>query len=404
MPEESQKSKYESIVQRRGVHPFLVSSAPGRADFLNTHQDYKGLPVVPIGVNLRTYMFATRALPGKFRIISLDLEKQNADHIDEFDLDNLSLRSGLWFGNYLRGVLMALHAFTGKTFNCGLEVMIESNVPISSGLASSAALEVAFATLLNDYYDLDLTCKDLAEHCFISENRILGIPCGRLDQYGSAYGQAILLKTRPPIDVELLPLEDVDIVTADSGIRHSTADIHPRRQEDINRGLRILMDSSNVPDTLKERLGYRFDEPRWEDINEEEVAPYLGQLDKTAVNRILYTLRAHASTMQALKLIKSGHAKTALEDLGEIMNEQHVMIRDLYDLSLPQLEGIRNAMIKGGALGVKISGAGLGGCLIGLVKDHPSGDKVLKAALESGAPRGWVLKVDRGAVIEGLGE
>lgn len=404
MSKESQKSMYKLILRRTGVHPFLISSAPGRADFLNTHQDYKGLPVVPIGVNLRTYMFATRILPRRFRIISLDLEKQETTHIDEFDLNKLILRSGTWFGNYLRGVLMALQAFTGKTFDDGLEVLIKSDVPIASGLASSAALEVAFATLLNSYYDLRLSCKDLAEQCFISENRILGIPCGRLDQYGSSYGKAILLKTRPPVDVELLPLEDIDIVTADSGIRHSTADIHPRRQEDINRGLKKLMVSQDVPSMLKERLGYRFDEPKWEGINEQEVAPYLKELDITAANRILYTLRAHASTMQALKLIKSGHVKKELEELGEIMNEQHIMIRDLYDLSLPELERIRNAMVKDGAFGVKISGAGLGGCLIGLVKDPYSGDKVLKAALKAGALRGWVLKVDRGAVIESQGE
>jgi len=253
---------------------------------------------------------------------------------------------------------------------------------------------------LNSHYNLGLSCKEVAEQCFISENRILGIPCGRLDQYGSAYGKAILLKTRPPVDVEPLPLEDIDIVTADSGIRHSTADIHPRRQEDINRGLRKLMDSANVPDALKERLGYRYDEPKWEKVNEEEIAPYLSLLDKIAANRILYTLRAHASTSQALKLIKSGNVKIEIKELGKIMNEQHAMMRDLYDLSLPKLERIRNAMVKEGALGVKISGAGLGGCLIGLVKDPYSGDKVLKAALRAGALRGWVLKVDRGAVIE----
>ncbi len=212
------------------------------------------------------------------------------------------------------------------------------------------------------------------------------------------------MKTRPPVDVELLPLEDIDIVTADSGIRHSTADIHPRRQEDINRGLKKLMGSPDVPGILKERLGYRFDEPKWEGINEQEVAPYLKQLDKTAANRILYTLRAHASTTQALKLIKSGQVKTELEKMGEIMNEQHIMMRDMYDLSLPELERIRNVMVKDGAFGVKISGAGLGGCLIGLVKDPYSGDKVLKAALKAGALRGWVLKVDSGAVIESQGE
>ncbi|MGQ9782084.1 MAG: GHMP family kinase ATP-binding protein [Nitrososphaeria archaeon] len=404
MLRKSLESKMKLVEAETGLTPFLVASAPGRADFLNTHQDYKGLPVVPIGVNLRTYVFAVRTLSGRFRIISLDLKGQKTDYVDEFELGHLVLKDGRWFGNYLRSVLITLHRFTGRQFCEGLEIVIKSDVPVASGLASSAALEVAFATLLNDYYDLKLSLKDLAEQCFTAENRIFGIPCGRLDQYGSAYGNAILLKTRPPVEVDLLPLEGIDIVAADSGIRHSTADIHPKRQEDINRGLRKLILSPNVADTLKQRLGYRFNEPKWETIGEWEIEPYLRQLDKVAANRILYTIRAHASTMKALNLIRSGRIRKELEKLGAIINEQHVMMREMYDLSLPQLEKIRNAMLNGGALGVKISGAGLGGCLIGLIKDTSSGDKILKAAIEAGAARGWTLKVDGGATIESHGE
>ena len=404
MVEEKLESKIKQVESTTVHRPFIISSAPGRADFLNTHQDYKGLPVVPIGINLRTYVFATQIIPSKFRIVSLDLKEQKARYIDEFDLNHLVLRQGRWFGNYLRSVLIALCGFTGRKFESGLEVVIKSDVPIASGLASSAALEVAFAALLNDYYGLKLSLKDLAEQCFIAENKIFGIPCGRLDQYGSAYGNAILLKTRLPVEVELLPLEGINIVTADSGIRHSTADIHPRRQEDINRGLRKLMLSPNVVDMLKERLGYSFEQPKWETISEWEIEPYLRQLDMIAANRILYTIKAHASTTRALDLIRSGRIQEELEELGGIMNEQHIMMREMYDLSLPQLEQIRNVMLKEGALGVKISGAGLGGCLIGLVRDPSSGREVLKAALEAGAPRGWILKVDKGAVIESRGE
>lgn len=400
MSSKSLESKIGLVRAETGLTPFLAASAPGRADFLNTHQDYKGLPVIPIGVNLRTYVFASRRLPKRFRIVSLDLKGQKTGYVDEFEVDNFALEPGRWFGNYLRSVLAALRRFTGRQFIEGLEVVIKSDVPVASGLASSAALEVAFATLLNAHYGLKLSRKDLAEQCYIAENRIFGIPCGRLDQYGSAYGEAILLRTMPTVEIEPLPLEGIELVTVDSGIRHSTADIHPKRQEDINRGLRALMALSNMPQKLKTKLGSRFDEPRWEDVDEKELEPYLQQVDKLAANRILYTLKAHTSTIKALKLIRSGQVKERLPELGEIMNEQHVMMRDMYDLSLPQLENIRNAMIKQGALGVKISGAGLGGCLIGLVGDTSLGSRVLKAALQAGATRGWMLKVDKGAIIE----
>ncbi|RLE72564.1 MAG: GHMP kinase, partial [Thermoprotei archaeon] len=210
------------------------------------------------------------------------------------------------------------------------------------------------------------------------------------------FGGAILLYPRPPVRVEELPLRDIIFVVADSGIRHSVADIHPKRQADINRGLKILMESDEVPEELKKKLGYRFDEPRWEEIRLEEVEPYLKLMDEVAAKRIVYTLKVNESTMRAVHLIKHSEIKA----LGEIINEQHELMRDLYDLSLPELEKIRNSMLEAGALGVKISGAGLGGCLIAIAFEEKHAEKILDAALSSGAVRGWVLEVDEGVRLE----
>lgn len=240
---------------------FLASSSPGRADFLNTHQDYKGLPVVPVALNLRTYMYAVRELNGKFRIVSLNLKREKSSYVDLFEIEGLGLRPGKWFGNYFRSVVLAFKKLLNIDLKKGLEVIVDSQVPVASGLASSAALEVAFAKLLDEFYGVGLSRRELAELCFIAENEIMGIPCGRLDQYGSAFGGAILLYPRPPVRVEELPLKSIIFVVADSGIKHSVADIHPKRQSDINRGLKVLMESNEVSEELKEKLGYRFDEP-----------------------------------------------------------------------------------------------------------------------------------------------
>ncbi len=379
---------------------FLASSAPGRADFLNTHQDYKGLPVVPVALNLRTYMFAVKELDEEFKVVSLNLKREGAAFVDSFKIDRLELKPGKWFGNYFRSVVLAFKNVT--EIKRGLEVFVYSEVPVASGLASSAALEVSFAKLLDEFYGTNLKREELAELCYIAENGIMGIPCGRLDQYGSAFGRAILLYPRPPVKVEELSLEDVMFIVVDSGIRHSVADIHPKRQEDINRGLKILMESPEVPKSLKGKLGYRYDEPKWEEIALEEIEPYLGLLDEKSAKRIIYTIKANKSTMKAVDLIKRGEVKENLAILGGIMNKQHELMRDLYDLSLPELERIRNSMIEAGALGVKISGAGLGGCLIALAEAGEDARQVLEKALVAGAVKGWILKVDKGARIEQL--
>jgi len=394
------ESKVLTAKDETEVLPFLVVSAPGRADFLNTHQDYKGLPVVPIALNLRTYVFAVRELRHEFRIISLNLKRQGLEYVDAFNTRNIELKQGKWFGNYLRSVFLALRQIADEKFSEGLEIVIDSEVSVASGLASSAALEVAFAKLLDEFYGLNLSRMNLAEATFVAESQILGIPCGRLDQYGSTFGRAILLHPRPPVKVEPLPLKDIVIVVVDSGIRHSVADIHPRRQEEINRGLSQLMETSEVLGKIREKLGYRFDEPEWNKIEIEEIKPYLRLIDKVSANRILYTIKANISTMKAIELIRAGRGKEKLDELGRVMNEQHEMMRDLYDLSLQELEKMRNAMLKAGALGVKISGAGLGGCLVGLVRNSAEGDKMLEAALQVGAVNGWKLRIDEGAKVE----
>ncbi len=304
-----------------------------------------------------------------------------------------------------------------------MDVTIKSEIPVGSGLSSSAALEVGFAQLLNHAFSLGLTRKDLAEIGFAAENQEVGVPCGRLDQYGVAYGGIIKLECRPPYRVEPLAFKDLTFAIIDSGIRHSTADIHPKRQSDINRGLKALMESREVPEALKANLGHTFDEPKWEQIREKEIEDFLSVVDDKAEQRILFTLRMQKSTEFALKILRFERARR--EDmilnlgqdrwrsirgsppeerdhriLGEVMNDQHSMLRDLYDLSLPELEEICSAALSVGAYGAKISGAGMGGSIIALVRNEEKGKRVIDECLLVGAKKGWVSKVGEGARVE----
>lgn len=392
--------------------PVKAASAPGRADFLNTHQDYKGLPVVPVALNLRTYAIALREQPDCFEIVSLNIKRDKRPYLDKFPLAP-RLREGGWFGDYLRACVIALRQI-GYSIDRGLCVVIDSDVPAGGGLGSSAALEVAFLKLLDAYFGFGLSKKELAELAFRAENEIMGIPCGRLDQYGSSYGHAVLLNTRPPYDVKELPLRDIKLVVADSGIKHRVAAIHPVRQAEIERGLEQLLSLVELPQDLKALLGKRYWEPLWEKLDLQVLEPYLRKIDPKASERIKFTILMHESTLLALKLIEVGslNAKdlerigakpTAgfLETLGAILNRQHELLRDLYEVSLPELEKLRNAMLAAGAYGVKISGAGLGGALIALTDEERSA-AVAKAALREGAKRAWLVEIDEGAREEPL--
>lgn len=400
------------------VKPDLISSSPGRLDFLNTHQDYKGLPVVSIGVNLRSYTAVSKGKNEKCFILSVNLKEEHVEYQDVFDVTKPVLRKGKWFGNYLRAAIKALLelGYRIKGFNAA----ILSEVPIGGGLGSSAAFTVSFIGAINELFNLGLSKKEIAEIAYHAEHDIMGVPCGRLDQYGSVFGGVIKIETTPPYNVEELPFRQGVFVVLDSGIKHSTAEIHPKRQADIDYGLKLLLEMSDLPDFTRQKLGEKYYEPKWEELSEEELMPYLKRLPEKPKNRILFTIREHKSTELALKIMKGKipdinvmvsvlgkewekkitssleHSNPLLALIGTIMNQQHELLRDLYDLSLPELEHIRNSALKAGALGVKISGAGLGGSLIALTENKGIAERVLKVGIKAGAKRGWIVNIDVG--------
>ena len=405
------------------MNEMVIVSSPGRADFLNTHQDYKGLPVVPVAINLRMRFYARPSGNRSLTVNSPDLERYNEPSTDIFEIRENEMLGGKFFGNYFRGVVNVLVKRGLAKKLRGMDITIRSMIPVGSGLSSSAALEVGFAELLNHVCNLNLSKQDLAEIAFAAENREIGIPCGRLDQYGVAFGGIIKLECRPPYRVEPLPFKDLTFAIIDSGIRHSTGDIHPKRQDDINRGLKTLMESPEVPEALKRNLGYRFDEPRWEELDGNAIQDLLSTMDDTARRRILFTLRMQRSTEFALKILRLENVsqgeiirnlgeerwkriwKTPVKErshriLGEVMNDQHAMLRDLYDLSLPELEAICSSALEAGAYGAKISGAGMGGSIIALVRNEEEGRKVVDAGLSVRAKNGWVSRVGEGVGVE----
>jgi galactokinase len=403
--------------------PTIVASAPARADFLNTHQDYKGLPVVPVGLNLRTQLIARVVESDTITIRSHDLERYGEPSVDSFRIGMNELLERGFFGNYLRAVLSVVTERRPLERIPGLDIEVRSEIPIGSGLASSAALEVAFVALLNHVGNLGLSRRDMAEISYTAENEKLNIPCGRLDQYGVSFGGIIKLDCKPPFNVENLPFKDLTFAIADSGIRHSTFKVHFERQTEINRGLNFLMDNAKLPKELRAKLAYRLDQVKWAEICQTELDRYLTALDDKSRRRILFTFKMNHSTNLAIKILKRqpvteaeiasdlGESvmirvrKTPLAErdycvLGEIMNEQHAMLRDLYDLSLPKIEDICTSALAAGAYGAKISGAGMGGSIIALVKDMETGKRVVNACKSVGARDGWASSVAEGVEVQ----
>lgn len=305
---------------------------------------------------------------------------------------------------------------------------IRSNVPIASGLGSSGTLLVALASAINAINGFNLDRKSMAEIAYEAEHDVMNIPCGRLDQYAAAFGNIVVIETKPPYNVEVLPrLNGGVFLVVDTGIRHSTADIHPKRQQEIDEGLRKLL-SMDIPGNLRRKLGAHYWEVRWDEIREGEISQFIEGLDNASKRRILYTLRANESTKLALSVIRGG-GNVDIKDLastlnlsnaevdslisrydwreamiGKVMTYQHRLLSEYYDVSLPVIDELVNFLVSEGAYGgAKLSGgAGLGGSVIALVRDETTAREILNKVLSRGglAPRGgWVVSIDNGGVM-----
>jgi galactokinase len=345
------------------------------------------------------------------RFASLNLKEESEDFRDEFDLDSIGIKGGGWFGDYVRAIFSLFSEAVQRVQ--GMDIALWSEVPMGSGLSSSASLEVSIVKLVSSCLGHELSPREMAEIAYRAEHDIVGIPCGRLDQYASAFGGVMKLETKPPFNVEQLSACDLLFVIAYSGEQRRITAIHPIRQEEINKALRLLMDEVQVPASLARKLGYSYHDALWENITEEEIAPYLGSLPKGLADRILFTVRMQASTKYALELLRKTEPRNPrpnetsprdrLSALGAVMNYQHELLRDLYEVSTPRLEELRNTLLQSGALGAKISGAGLGGSVIALVRDSNMADEAKKSCTASGFPQVWASAPDQGVRIEEAG-
>ncbi|MCR8433763.1 MAG: galactokinase family protein [Candidatus Korarchaeota archaeon] len=404
------KDRLLEFLLGEGLKPLKVASAPGRIDFLNTHQDYKGLPVVAIAVNKRIYLAAVEETESVFSIKSLDLEGE-PERV--FEITDFTPR-GQDFSDYIKACIYSLLMATKTPINKGYRIIISSDIPIGSGMGSSGSYEVAFIRLLAELLKIDLPTMMLAEIAFRAENMVMGIPCGRLDQYAAAYGGVMYLKPTWTPTVLRLNKPPFYMIVIDSGIKHKTANIHPQRQEEIRRGVQQLL-SLDLPDDLREKLEGDHNAIKWENLKEEDIKPFLQSIDDIPAKRILFTIRMNDLTRIAVKILKDEtlnandlnrlrqlgvYAENPKEILCAIINKQHELLRDLYDVSLPSIERIIEAAFEAGACCAKISGAGLGGSVIAFTDSKDTINEIIQEVLAEGSKAAWCVDVDTGARIE----
>jgi galactokinase len=334
-----------------GEAPDGLWSAPGRVNLIGEHTDYNEGFVLPFAIDRRTVVALSARDDRLVRVASTF-----ADEMVEIDLDLLGTQGpeGLsGWSAYPLGVAWALSEF-GADLSAvpGVDLFIDSDVPVGAGLSSSAAFESAVALALNDVWRLGLDRRTLARVGQRAENVAVGAPTGIMDQSASLLGQtdhAVFLDCRT-LDSELIPLglaeAGLAILVIDTGVKHNHATGgYGERRASCERGA-TAMGVTSLRDLTVDDL------PRAQQL-----------LDDETFRRIRHVITENQRVLDTVALLRTDGAAA----IGELLDASHRSMRDDFEISVPELNLAVETAVSAGALGARMTGGGFGGAAIALV-------------------------------------
>ncbi len=336
----------------QGVNVYF---APGRVNLIGEHTDYNGGHVFPCALTIGTYAAARKRDDRKLHFYSMNFESMG---VIESSLDDLTPSEAADWTNYPKGVMWAF-AGRGMELDCGLDIVLNGNIPNGSGLSSSASLEVLTGYLLKDLYGFDVTNVDLAKIGQYSENNFNGMNCGIMDQFASAMGKkdhAIFLDTAD-LSYEYAPLvlDGAKIVVTNSNVKHSLVNsAYNERRSECEKALEELQTVVDI-----KGLG---------DLSEEQFEANKSAIkDTVRVRRAKHAVYENQRTIRAVEALKNNDLKL----FGELMNASHVSLRDDYEVSCEEIDVlVEEAWKIDGVIGSRITGGGFGGCTVSIVRDE----------------------------------
>ena len=331
---------------RRMFHrePDVVVSAPGRVNLIGEHTDYNGGYVLPMAIPQRTWVAVAQASDHHARASSRNLG--GGDRIREFSVGGEVVMKS-WI-DYVQGVTQAL-ARDGYALG-GFDLGIVSDVPLGSGLSSSAALEVAVLRGLRDLFGLAVDDVRLAQLGQRAENDFVGAPVGVMDQMAASLADdrtALFLDTRT-LRYEQVPLPAGGaLVVINSGVAHNHAsgDYRTRRAE-------------------CERAAAALGVPQLRDLGPADL-PRVAALPDPLARRARHVVTEDERVLESVAAMKAGD----LRRLGELFTASHASQRDDFEVSVPEIDLLVDlAHAEPGVFGARLTGGGFGGSIVALVE------------------------------------
>lgn len=323
---------------------------PGRVNLIGEHIDYNGGLVMPCAVTLGTYLLVARNNDGVFRFKSVNFKETAEITVGS---DNAK-KEELWF-NYPTGVIAHFNK-DGKELQ-GLDMLYYGNIPIASGLSSSASIEVATAYALNDLFNAGYTKLELVKLAKWVENVFIGLQSGIMDQFSVAFGE----KNK----ALMLNCDTLDYQAVDSNLGDYLLAIintnKPRKLAESKYNERV-QECNTALAALQQELDIKY----LCDIDTETFNKHKNLItDATVLNRATHVVQENDRVKLAAKALSENN----LAEFGRLMYASHQSLSTLYEVSGKELDTVVNfCKPNTEVIGARMTGAGFGGCAIALVK------------------------------------
>lgn len=332
-----------------GSSPEKTVLSPGRINIIGEHIDYNDGYVLPAAIDKVICFAFSKNNTKTSKIIAIDLN-------EEFEIDltqEVKLSDVVWT-NYIRGVIKQLqdNGFSFEGFNC----VFSSNIPVGSGLSSSAALECGTIFGIKSLFDLKLEKVDISLLGQKAEHWV-GINCGIMDQFSSVHGleNKVIKLDCNTLDFEYhnADFKDYSLILFDSNVKHSlfTSEYNTRRIE-CEEGLSII--KNHFPEVKSFR-----------DSSVEQVLSLKDKMSEKVFDRVHFVVKEINRVIKACEALDEGN----IELLGALLFETHYGLSKEYEVSCEELDMLVDTAKEDDAIiGSRLMGGGFGGCTINLVK------------------------------------
>jgi len=334
---------------RFGSDPF-VFRAPGRVNLIGEHTDYNNGFVMPAAINRYAYFAIKPNGLGLYRFHAADFRRDFTTPVYKIEPSNAH------WTNYLLGVIAQMVA-EGKDIP-GFDCVFGGDVPIGAGMSSSAAIESGLAFALNHIYGLGFTRMQLAQIAQRAEHEYAGVKCGIMDQFASLHGKQnhVLLLDCRSLEFEPfeLNMDNHSIILVNTGVKHSLASSeYNKRRQECQAGVDILKKYNNSIQSLR-------------DVTINDLNNHKREFSSKVWERCLYVVEENQRVVNAGKAL----TQKDFESFGKLMYQSHYGLRDMYEVSCPELDKLVELTEKlDYVVGSRMRGGGFGGCTINVVKN-----------------------------------